>query len=397
MRWSSALSQDPGTPQAVAEAVAALRRGLGGERADLVVAFVSPHHRAAAERIPGLVAAELPGALLVGCTGGGVIGAGHEVEERAAVSLTAAALPGVEMVPFHLDTTDLPAASAPPPAWHAAIGIAPQARPKLLLLADPLTLDAGALLAGLDPAYPRSSKFGGLASGGTAPGANRLFLGDEVFRSGVVGVALSGNLRVETIVAQGCRPIGRPMLVTRCQGNVLLELDQRPPLERLSELHEALPPRDRELFRHSLFLGLEMKEDEVEYREGELLVRNLVGIDQASGAIAVGAHLKQLQVAQFLLRDARTATEDLTRLLERYRASMSVGPTGALLFSCLGRGAHLFGRPDHDTDLFREKLGEIPLGGFFCNGEIGPVGGATFLHGYTSAFALFREESPARG
>jgi small ligand-binding sensory domain FIST len=397
VRWASALSQDPGTPQAVAEAVAALRRELGGDRADLVVAFVSPHHLAAAARIPELVAAELPGALVVGCTGGGVIGAGHEVEERAAVSLTAAAMPEVEMAPFHLDTTDLPATSAPPPAWHAAIGVAPQAMPKLLLLADPLTLDAGALLAGLDVAYPRSSKFGGLASGGTAPGANRLFLQDEVFRSGVVGVALSGNLRVETIVAQGCRPIGRPMLVTRCQGNVLFELDQRPPLERLGALHEALPPRDRELFRHSLFLGLEMKEDEVEYREGELLVRNLVGVDQASGAIAVGAHLKQLQVAQFLLRDASTATEDLTRLLERYRASMGVGPTGALLFSCLGRGAHLFGRPDHDTDLFREKLGEIPLGGFFCNGEIGPVGGATFLHGYTSAFALFREESPARG
>jgi len=232
---------------------------------------------------------------------------------------------------------------------------------------------------------------------GMAPGANRLFLRDEVFRSGIVGIALSGNLRVETIVAQGCRPIGRPMLVTRCQGNVLFELDQRPPLEWLGELHGALPPRDRELFRHSLFLGLEMKEDEVEYRAGELLVRNLVGIDRASGTIAVGAHLKQLQVAQFLLRDARTATEDLTRLLERYRASMSVGPTGALLFSCLGRGAHLFGRPDHDTDLFREKLGEIPLGGFFCNGEIGPVGGATFLHGYTSAFALFQEESPAQG
>jgi small ligand-binding sensory domain FIST len=395
VRWASALSQDPGTPQAVAEALAALGGQLGGERADLVVAFVSPHHRAAAASVPGLIAAELPGALLVGCTGGGVIGAGHEVEERAALSLTAAVLPGVEMVPFHIDMTDLPAASALPPAWHAAIGAAPQARPNLLLLADPLTLDAGALLAGLDLAYPRSSKFGGLASGGTAPGANRLFLRDEVFRSGVVGVALSGNLRVETIVAQGCRPIGQPMLVTRCQGNVLFELDQRPPLELLSELHESLPPRDQELFRHSLFLGLEMKEDEVEYHEGELLVRNLIGIDRASGAIAVGGHLKQLQVAQFLLRDARTATQDLTRLLERYRASMGAGPTGALLFSCLGRGAHLFGRPDHDTELFREKVGEIPLGGFFCNGEIGRVGGATFLHGYTSSFALFREESPA--
>src|SRR5258708_38715290 len=173
MRWASALSQDPGTPQAVAEAVAALRRELGDERADLVVAFVSPHHRAADARIPELVAAELPGALLVGCTGGGVIGAGHEVEERAAVSLTAAALPGVEIVPFHLEMTDLPAASAPP-AWHAAIGVAPQARPKLLLLADPLPLDAGALLTGLDLAYPRSSQFGGLATRRTGPRANPL-------------------------------------------------------------------------------------------------------------------------------------------------------------------------------------------------------------------------------
>src|SRR5258708_33405684 len=121
MRWASALSQDPGTPQAVAEAVAALRRELGDERADLVVAFVSPHHRAAADRIPELVAAELPGALLVGCTGGGVIGAGHEVEERAAVSLTAAPLPGGEIVPLHLDLTEPPPASAPPPAWPPAI------------------------------------------------------------------------------------------------------------------------------------------------------------------------------------------------------------------------------------------------------------------------------------
>src|SRR5258708_29225015 len=268
MRWASALSQDPGRPQAVAEAVGALRRELGDERADLVVAFVSPRARAAAARIPELVAAELPGALVVGGTGGGVMGAGQEVEERAAVSLTAAALPGVEIVPFHLEMTDLPAASAPP-AWHAAIGVAPQARPKLLLLADPLTLDAGALLTGLDLAYPRSSKFGGLASGGTEPGANRLFLRDEVFRSGVVGVALSGHLQVETIVAQGCRPIGRPLLVPRCHGNVLLELDQRPPLEWLGALHQAPPPRDRELFPPPPLLGLATKRAQVDYPRGD--------------------------------------------------------------------------------------------------------------------------------
>jgi len=389
MRWASALSEVPNTTQAAALAAQELRRKLGGDRADFVVAFVSPHHRAAAALIPGLIAAELPGALLAGCTGDGVIGAGHEVEDRAAFSLTAAALPGVEMNPFHFDITDLPDASASQSVWHTAVGVRPRAEPKFLLLADPLTMDAGALLRGLDFAYPGSSKFGGLASSGTAPRANRLFLESEVFRSGVVGVVFSGNLEVETIVAQGCRPIGRPMLITRCEGNVLFELDGNPPLKRLTELYETLPPNDRDLLQHSLFLGLEMKEREVEYHEGDLLVRNLIGVDRANGAITIGAHLKPLQVAQFLLRDAKAATEDLTRLLQRYRASMTRGPTGALLFSCLGRGAHLFGRPDHDTDLFREKLGDIPLGGFFCNGEIGPVGGATFLHGYTSAFALF--------
>jgi small ligand-binding sensory domain FIST len=202
-------------------------------------------------------------------------------------------------------------------------------------------------------------------------------------------VALSGNLIVETIVAQGCRPIGTPLIVTRCRDNVIVEVDGRPPLLALHDLYESLDERDRELFRHSLFVGLEMREDQVEYREGDLLVRNLVGADADTGALAVGAPVKPMQVVRFLLRDARTATEDLTRLLERSGARANP-PAGALLFSCLGRGQHLFGRPDHDTDLFREKVGAVPLGGFFCNGEIGPVGGSTFLHGYTSAFALFR-------
>jgi small ligand-binding sensory domain FIST len=166
-------------------------------------------------------------------------------------------------------------------------------------------------------------------------------------------------------------------------------VDGRAPIEVLRELYPSLSTRDQELFRHSLFLGIEMR-DSVEYREGDLLVRNLMGMDPKTGALVIGAELHPMQVVQFLLRDARTAEEDLARLLDRSSARVSP-PSGALLFSCLGRGAHLFGRPDHDTDLFREKVGPVPLGGFFCNGEIGPVGGATFLHGYTSAFALFRE------
>jgi small ligand-binding sensory domain FIST len=215
-----------------------------------------------------------------------------------------------------------------------------------------------------------------------------------------VGVALSGDVDVETVVAQGCRPIGKPMLVTRCRGSLLQELDGRPPLQVLAELHGSLEERDRELMQGSLFIGLEMRADRVEYEPEELLVRNLVGADEGSGTLAVGADLRPLTVARFVLRDARTAEEDLRRMLERHRRSgAAIPPAGALLFSCVGRGSGLFGRPDHDTSIFEQTLGPAPLGGFFCNGEIGPVGGTTFLHGYTSAFAMFRArgDGPARG
>jgi small ligand-binding sensory domain FIST len=388
MRWASALSSKERTDEAIAEAAAQIRRDLAGARADLVVAFASPHHLDAAARVPGLIDAALPGSLLVGCTGSGIIGAGHEVEGDRAISLTAGSLPGVRLTAFHLDQRELPE-TAEAAEWRDAIDVDAASRPHFLLLADPMTIDAAAVIAALDVVYPGASKFGGLASGGPVPGANRLFLQSRTHRGGMVGVALAGNLAVETIVAQGCRAIGKPMIATRCRDNVLLDVDGRPPLEVLRDLFPTLPERDQELLRHSLFMGIEMRQA-VEYRDGELLVRNLVGMDAETGALAVGAPLRPMQVVQFLLRDARTAEEDLTRLLDRSAARVQP-PSGALLFSCLGRGAHLFGRPDHDTDLFRSKVGAVPLGGFFCNGEIGPVGGATFLHGYTSAFALFRE------
>ena len=389
MRWASALSRNERTSEAVAEAAAEVRRGLAGASADLVVAFVSPHHLDAAAQLPAQVAASLPGALLAGCTGGGIIGAGHEVEDAPALSLTAASLPGVRLTPFHLEQHELPE-GADPQEWRETIDVDPATRPHFLLLADPLTLDAGALVGGLDAAYPAASKVGGLASGGPVPGANRIFLGARAHRSGVAGIALSGNLMLETIVAQGCRPVGQPMIATRCQGNVLQEVDGRAPLEVLQELYPSLPARDQELFRHSLFLGIEMRES-VEYREGELLVRNLMGINPANDSLVIGAELRPMQVVQFLLRDARTAEEDLVRLLDRSAAARADPPRGALLFSCLGRGAHLFGRPDHDTDLFRSKIGPVPLGGFFCNGEIGPVGGRNYVHGYTASIALLAE------
>ncbi len=396
MKWGSALSRKPDAAAAFAGAAEAVERQLGGREPDLLVAFASPEHASVCERVAALSRRRFPSALLVGATAGGVIGDAHEAEEGPALSLTAASLPGAVLSGFHLDTISLPGPEAGAASWRALTGARPEGRVGFLLLADPFTIDAGALIAGLDRAYPGAPKFGGLASGGRGPGDNRLLLGREVHRTGVAGVAFSGNVAVETVVAQGCRPIGKPMLVTRCQGGLLLELDRGPPLRVLAELHASLPERDRELLRHSLFLGLDMREERIEFDPGELLVRNLLGADESTGALAVGADLRPMQAVQFVLRDARTAEEDLERQLDRQRrAGGAARPAGALLFSCVGRGAGLFGRPDHDTGLFEEKLGPVPLGGFFCNGEIGPVGGSTFLHGYTSAFAIFREAGGA--
>jgi len=393
VKWASAISENPILARAASEAGDALRHQLDGSDAHVVLAFISPHYRDAFDQLPDLVSSQFRGSLLLGCSADGVIGAGHEVEQRPAFSLTAASLPDVDLVPFQLSSEELPEDAADLEGWKKLVGAPSTKNLHFLLLVDPFTFDASVLIQGLDAAYPGSRKIGGLASGGRFHGSNALFVQSRMRRSGVVGIALSGNISIDTIVAQGCRPIGSPMMVTRCEGNVVVELDGRPPALVLGELYESLAERDQALLRTSLFAGLEMKSEEVEFHAGDFLVRNIVGMDPKAGAIAIGALPKQWQVMQFLLRDSQAATDDLTRLLSRH--SGSARPDGALLFSCLGRGIHLFGQPDHDTGLFREKLGPIPLGGFFCNGEIGPVGGTTFLHGYTSAFALFREADSA--
>jgi small ligand-binding sensory domain FIST len=256
-------------------------------------------------------------------------------------------------------------------------------------LPDPFSCDTEVVLHALDRALPAATIVGGLASGGATPGAHALYCGETVQRAGLVGVALTGNVVVETVVAQGCRPIGDPLFVTRADGHVISELDGRRPLEVLQALAEAAPARDRRLFGHSLFVGIVMRAHQGSYRHGDFLIRNIIGLDGERGAIAVGASVEPGAVVQFHLRDAETSASDLTTLLERQAGAAR--PAGALLFSCLGRGESLYGEADHDSEAVRRHLGEVPVGGFFCNGEIGPVQGATFLHGYTSAFGLFRQ------
>jgi small ligand-binding sensory domain FIST len=394
MKWATTISRKTSFENAVLECAEGAARRLGPGPISLALAFVTPHFADYYPRLYGLVGRYLEPGTFLGCSGGGVIGGGEEVERSPAVTLVSAQLPDVRLTPFH-PSGSLPDLDGPPDAWERLVGVRAQDDPQFVLLADPFSIHAEALLAGLDYAFPSSPKIGGLASGATSPGLNALFLDGEVFSEGAVGVALSGDVTIDTVVAQGCRPVGELVRVTSCRGNLLYELDGRPVFEVLRDLFAALDGRDRHLASTALFVGVLMDEFREEPRVGDFLIRNIIGVDPRRGAIAVGENLQEGMRLRFHVRDAQTSAEDLHTMLKSYEKTLPGPVSGALLFSCLGRGEGLYGCPNFDTGVFREYLGDVPVGGFFCNGEIGPVSGATFLHGYTSSFGLFRPQTPA--
>ena len=400
MKWASAVSDHPKLEEAIQECAQSALSGLQGIAPDLAVIFTSMHHHAGFDNLPALVKQHLPAGpgsqpiKVFGCSGGGIIGNGEEIEQRPALSITVASLPAVEIVGFHLKAESLPDLDAGPASWEEMVTVSSDQDPQFVMLADPFSFPVQNLLMGLDFAYSKSVKIGGMASGAERPGLNALFLDDQVYRSGAVGLALHGNIAVDTVVAQGCRPIGKPMRITESKRNMLMTVDGQPPLEYLKGLFQTMTTRDQGLMQHSLFLGVVMDEFLETPQQGDFLIRNVAGMDPNTGTLAIGEMLKEGQLVQFHLRDADTSAEDLTAVLERYAIDNRENDVhGALLFSCLGRGQYLYGRPNHDTGVFHEKLGRVPLGGFFCNGEIGPVSGTTFLHGYTSSFGIFRPKS----
>ena len=394
MRWASTVDTDSSLQSAVEHASERILNGLDRKEPDLLVAFVSADHAPEFERLGELLRNEFDKAFLFGCCASGVIGGGREIEDRPALSLTGAVLPGVRMKGVHLDAAQVPPVYAETRIWEDAMHLTAIQQPVFMLLADPFSFETEAFVRGLDRVYPGSAKIGGLASGARQVGGTMLYLGDQMYRSGAITLALTGNIQVDTVVAQGCRPIGDPMFVTAAHENLIREIDGHVPRDVLADLYERLPPLDRELLSHSLFLGMAMRNDVSQYVPGDFLIRNILGMDPQSGALWVSTHVPDNSVIQFHLRDAATSAFDLERSLTAYRASPLFAPaSGALLFSCTGRGVGLYGQEDHDSNAFRRLIADVPVGGCFCNGEIGPVLHTTYLHGYTSAFAMFRERA----
>ncbi|PMB08486.1 hypothetical protein CEN49_09760 [Fischerella thermalis CCMEE 5273] len=396
MQWANALSTRPSLEAAVADVVQRTTSSLSAP-ADLGLVFISSAFTSEYSRVLPLLAEQLAVPVLVGCSGGGVIGTSlagqtQELEAEPALSLSLAHLPGVDVKAFHVVAEQLPDLDGPPSAWIDLIGVTSSPTPHFILLSASFSSGINDLLQGLDYAYPGSMKVGGQASSGVMGGRIALFCNGRLYEEGTVGVALSGNIVLETIVAQGCRPIGQPYQVTRGDRNIILELDEQAPLFVLRDLIASLSEEDRTLAQNSLFVGLAMDEFKPCLQQGDFLIRDILGVDPAGGAIAIGDYVRPGQRLQFHLRDAEASAEDLEFLLERYQKEQKSQPAavGALMFACLGRGAGLYGKPNFDSQLFQRYLNNIPLGGFFCGGEIGPVGGSTFLHGYTSVFGICR-------
>jgi small ligand-binding sensory domain FIST len=393
MQFVSALSDSLEAEDAVTECLGRLQELLKGAKPDLLFVFVSPHHRDTYSFIlESLLEGLKPGTLL-GCSGGGVIGGGRELEDAPGLSVTAAVLPGVEIKALHLGDESLPGPDASPKAWEEAFGVAANDRPHFIVLASPYMGKAEELLAGLDYAFPASHKIGGIVSGLRHVSEKALFLDGQRFHDGAILLSLRGQLRIDSLVAQGCRPVGPVLTVTECERNLIHCLDGEMSLKVLQRLHEDSDSRTRELLQRALFLGLVNDELRMgDPKPGDFLIRNVMGLDKARGSVAVNAFIRAGQRVQFHVRDAETASEDLRKVFSRLKMEQpSLKVKGALLFSCLGRGERLFGEPDHDSQAFADAFGTEALGGFFCNGEIGQVGPNTYLHGFTSSFGVFSE------
>ena len=376
-RFASALSEHPVASYAVGEVAGEILEAFGGDEPDLLVCFASPHFVGTMDDLAFALGNLLDPGVMLGATAVSIVGGAREVEDGPAVSVFAASLPDARLTPVALGIEHTPDGAAVT-GWPDLEGDPST----LVLLADPFSFPVDGFLTRLNDDRPGLQVIGGAASAARGPGGNRLVLDGAASSSGAVGVFLDG-ITVRTVVSQGCRPVGQPYVITRGEGNRIEELAGRTAIERVQDCAAQAGEEDRALMRAGLHVGVVVDEHRADFERGDFLVRNVLGGDQSTGSVVVGGEIMVGQTVQFHVRDAAAADEDLREMLAGEEAA------AALLFTCNGRGRQLFGVPDHDAGLLDQLLGPLPAAGAFCAGEIGPVGGRNFLHGFTASIALF--------
>lgn len=369
------------------QAADAVTEALGVHEPDLAVVFVDSRFAAHYEDVVKRIRQVTGARHLIGCSADGVIGPGLEAEQIAAISVMTFRLPNVVMTPLALVGNADPA---------ALFGSVEAAHAKAwLVFGDPFTTHTERLITAIEERAPDAVIVGGMASAEGGAGRTGVFLGDRVYGDGAVLLGVGGEVEVHALVAQGAEPIGRPWTVTDCEANTIKTIGSRPAFDILRETLAGLDEETRDRAQRNLLVGLAMDEYRHQYGRGDYLMRNIMGFDRETGAIAISGLPRLGQTIQFQFRDAAAADQDLVTQLAAYKARLDPDQVvlGALLCSCNGRGRGLFGVPNHDAAALAEALGAVPTAGLFCNGEIGPVGGKTFLHGFTASIAFLTTPS----
>src|SRR3954452_20492983 len=393
-RFGDGLACDSDLVRAAEVAVRQALDPLAGRAPDLMCAFVSGEDPDACMEALVRAAAVSGAAASVGCTAAGVIGGGRGVEAESAVSVWAGVLPDVHVRTFHLEVMRAD-------AGLAVVGLPERADDDAVtvLFADPWSFPADGFVERSNEALTGLPIVGGLAGGHRGAGSTRLLIDGRVVDRGAVGALLGGPVAARTLVSQGCRPIGPAMTVPAAEGNVLLGLAGEQAIDKLEAILKLLDPRDQALASQGLHIGIAVDEYAEEHDRGDFLIRGVLGADRSNGGLVIGDVVEVGRTVGFQVRDAESADDDLLQLLDRFRDKSGFDSVeGALLFSCNGRGAHLFGSADHDVLAVRRGLSTTGVAGFFAGGEIGPVGGRNHVHGFTaSVLVLGSGSSAARG
>jgi small ligand-binding sensory domain FIST len=390
MPFASVLSTASDTSRAVEEVCAHALDRLKSSP-DLALLFFSSDHLQDVEAIVSRVSKHLRAGCLLACPGEAIVAGGMEIEQSSAISLWVAKWSQpVTATGFSMELEETPEGFSLL-GWPDDIDEADPKQAALLLLGDPFSFPVDAFLRQVNENRAGLRVMGGMASGIPGPETCRLLLGDRVVQGGAVGVLLRGSVRIRSIVSQGCRPIGRHMIITRGQDNIIAELGGKPPLVQLKALWDELSTHDRDLFERGLHVGRVINEYQGEFQRGDFLIRNVLGLDQETGSLAITDRIRVGQTVQFQIRDASTADEDLHALLQMDLSAHDNPPAGALLFTCNGRGTRLFSEPHHDARAIQSEVEGLPVAGFFAQGELGPIGGQNFIHGFTASIVLFED------
>ncbi len=366
-----------------------LRAQLLAPEVSLGLVFMSPSFFPhAVETLEILrVHAQIP--LLAGCSSHGLIAGEQEIENSSGLVLALYHLPGATLKAAHFVQRQVEE-SGEKSYWPAETGIDARRTNGWLAYVDPVHLDSERWIRSWNKSYAGLPVFGGLASGSVQEPLAQIYLNGDVFDEGGVAIAIGGDVELSGVISQGCTPIGETWTLTRVEQNLIHNIGNRPAYSVLAETFQRLPPDEQRKAQNNLFIGLVVNEYLDDFHRGDFLVRNLIGGDPKSGVLAVGALPRAGQTMQFQRRDAAAATEDMVELLGHCKEKLA-GATiyGGCLCCCNGRGKHLFGEANHDVEIIQRRLGPLGLAGFFCPGEIGPVGQKNYVHSFTASLALF--------